>query len=77
MIRSNIIVERETQKGIIIGAKGLKLKKIGSESRQYLEKFFEKKIFIELFVKVEKKWRSKSIKALRKRCNKRRSFVVL
>ena len=60
MIRSNIIVERETQKGIIIGAKGLKLKKIGSESRKYLEKFFQKKIFIELFVKVEKKWRSKA-----------------
>jgi len=59
MIRSNIIVERETQKAIIIGAKGLKLKKIGSEARKYLEKFFEKKIFIELFVKVEKKWRSK------------------
>lgn len=59
MIKSNIIVERETQKAIIIGAKGLKLKKIGSEARKYLEKFFEKKIFIELFVKVEKKWRSK------------------
>tara|TARA_Y100001970_G_scaffold293422_1_gene440099 strand:+ start:1951 stop:2841 length:891 start_codon:yes stop_codon:yes gene_type:complete len=59
MIRSNIIVERETQKAIIIGSKGLKLKKIGSEARKYLEKFFEKKIFIELFVKVEKKWRSK------------------
>jgi len=59
IINSTIIVERETQKGIIIGAKGLKLKKIGSQSRKYLEKFFEKKIFIELFVKVEKKWRSK------------------
>ena len=59
MIKSNIIVERETQKAIIIGAKGLKIKKIGSEARKYLEKFFEKKIFIELFVKVEKKWRSK------------------
>jgi GTPase len=60
MIRSNIIVERETQKAIIIGAKGLKLKKIGSEARKHLEIFFDKKIFIELFVKVEKKWRSKS-----------------
>ena len=59
MIRSNIIVERETQKAIIIGAKGLKLKKIGSEARKHLEIFFDKKIFIELFVKVEKKWRSK------------------
>tara|TARA_B100000003_G_C10879296_1_gene350501 strand:- start:187 stop:1077 length:891 start_codon:yes stop_codon:yes gene_type:complete len=59
MIKSNIIVERETQKAIIIGAKGLKIKKIGSEARKYLEKFFEKKIFIELYVKVEKKWRSK------------------
>ena len=60
MIRSNIIVERETQKAIIIGSQGLKLKKIGSEARKYLEKFFEKKIFIELFVKVQKKWRSKA-----------------
>jgi len=60
MIRSNIIVERETQKAIIIGAKGLKLKKIGSEARKHLEIFFDKKIFIELFVKVEKKWRSKA-----------------
>ena len=59
MIRSNIIVERETQKAIIIGTKGLKLKKIGSEARKHLEIFFDKKIFIELFVKVEKKWRSK------------------
>ena len=59
MIRSNIIVERETQKAIIIGSKGLKLKKIGSEARKHLEIFFDKKIFIELFVKVEKKWRSK------------------
>ena len=45
MIKSNIIVERETQKAIIIGAKGLKIKKIGSEARKYLEKFFEKKNF--------------------------------
>lgn len=59
IINSTIIVERDTQKGIIIGSKGLKLKKIGTQARKYLEKFFEKKIYIELFVKVEKKWRSK------------------
>ena len=57
-IRSVIMVERETQKGIIIGHKGTALKRVGTESRKDLEKFFGKKIFLELYVKVNKNWRS-------------------
>ena len=57
-IRSIIMVERETQKGIIIGHKGSALKRVGSEARKDLEKFFGKKIFMELYVKVNKDWRS-------------------
>ena len=59
-IRSQILVERESQKGIIIGHKGIALKKIGTKARIDLEKFFGKKIFIELHVKVSKNWRSNS-----------------
>ncbi len=57
-IRSVIMVERNSQKGIIIGHKGSALKKIGIESRKDLETFFGKQIHIELFVKVNKNWRS-------------------
>lgn len=57
-IRSVIMVERETQKGIIIGHKGAALKRIGTEARKDLEKFFGKKIHLELYVKVNKNWRS-------------------
>lgn len=57
-IRSIINVERESQKGIIIGNKGKALKKVGINTRKKLEKFFGKKIHIELYVKVSKKWRS-------------------
>ncbi len=57
-IRSVIMVERETQKGIIIGHKGSALKRVGIESRSDLEKFFGKQIHIELYVKVNKNWRS-------------------
>lgn len=57
-IRSIIMVERETQKGIIIGHKGAALKRVGAEARKDLEKFFEKKVFIELYVKVNKNWRN-------------------
>ena len=56
-IRSVIMVERETQKGIIIGHKGSALKRVGTEARKDLEKFFNKKIFLELYVKVNKDWR--------------------
>ena len=57
-IRSIINVERESQKGIIIGNKGKALKNVGINTRKKLEKFFGKKIHIELYVKVSKKWRS-------------------
>ena len=57
-IRSLIMVERETQKGIIIGHKGASIKRVGAEARKDLEFFFGKKIFIELYVKVNKNWRS-------------------
>lgn len=57
-IRSVIMVERDTQKGIIIGHKGLALKKVGVQSREDLEKFFGKQIHIELYVKVNKDWRN-------------------
>lgn len=57
-IRSVIMVERDTQKGIIIGHKGAALKKVGTQAREDLEKFFGKQIHIELFVKVNKDWRN-------------------
>ena len=59
-IRSVIMVERDTQKGIIIGHKGTAIKRVGAEARKDLERFFEKKVFIELYVKVNKDWRSDS-----------------
>ncbi len=57
-IRSIIMVERETQKGIIIGHKGSALKRVGAEARKDLERFFDKKIYLELYVKVNKNWRN-------------------
>ncbi len=57
-IRAVIYVERESQKGIIIGHQGYALKKVGTESRKALEKFFGKPIFLETYVKVDKDWRS-------------------
>jgi GTP-binding protein Era len=57
-IRSVIMVERESQKGIIIGHKGSALKRVGVQARADLEKFFGKQIHLELFVKVNKDWRS-------------------
>ena len=59
-IRAIIMVERETQKGIIIGHRGAALKRVGTEARKDLEKFFDKKIFLELYVKVNKNWRNDS-----------------
>lgn len=58
-IRAIIIVERESQKGIIIGPKGIALKRIGTSARKDMERFFDKQIFIEFFVKVEKDWRNR------------------
>jgi GTP-binding protein Era len=57
-IRSIIMVERDTQKGIIIGHKGAAIKRVGAEARKDLQQFFQKKVFIELYVKVNKNWRS-------------------
>lgn len=57
-ISANIYVERDSQKGIIIGHEGTALKKVATEARKELEKFFDKKIFIELLVKVNKDWRN-------------------
>ncbi|MED5364409.1 MAG: GTPase Era [Bacteroidota bacterium] len=59
-ISSIIIVERDSQKGIIIGNNGESIKKLGSESRKDLEDFFSKKVFLELNVKVYKDWRKNS-----------------
>ena len=57
-INAVIYVERDSQKGIIIGHKGIALKKVSSEARKALEKFFDKKIYLETFVKIDKDWRS-------------------
>ncbi|RXJ50785.1 GTPase Era [Gelidibacter gilvus] len=57
-MRSVIMVERETQKGIIIGHKGAALKRVGVEARKDLELFFGKQVHLELYVKVNKNWRS-------------------
>jgi GTP-binding protein Era len=57
-INAVIYVERESQKGIIIGHRGVALKKVSTEARKSLEKFFGKSIYLETFVKVDKDWRS-------------------
>ena len=57
-IESTIIVERETQKAILIGKNGLALKKVGTDARKKMEHFFKKKVHLKLFVKVNKKWRT-------------------
>ncbi len=58
-IRAIVLVERDTQKGIVIGHKGEALKKLGTMARKDIERFFEKKIFLQLYVKVEKDWRNR------------------
>ncbi|ROS91299.1 GTPase Era [Muribaculaceae bacterium Isolate-039 (Harlan)] len=65
-IMAVIYVERDSQKGIIIGHQGSKIKKVGMEARKDIEKFFDKSVFLELFVKVEPNWRNRE--------NKLRSF---
>lgn len=65
-IMTVIYVERDSQKGIIIGHQGSKIKKVGMEARKDIEKFFDKSVFLELFVKVEPNWRNRE--------NKLRSF---
>ena len=64
-LSSVIYVERETQKGILIGHNGESIKKLGVEARKDLENFFNKKIHLELYVKVNKNWRSSSTKLKR------------
>ena len=61
-IMAVIYVERDSQKGILIGKGGEKIKKVGMEARQDIEKFFDKKVYLELFVKVEKDWRNRENK---------------
>ena len=61
-IMAVIYVERDSQKGIIIGKGGEKIKKIGIQARQDIEKFFGKKVYLEIFVKVEKDWRNRENK---------------
>ena len=56
-IMAVIYVERDSQKGIVIGHRGAKLKRVGTEARKDIEKFFDKRVFLELFVKVERDWR--------------------
>lgn len=63
-VNAVIYVERESQKGIIIGHKGVALKRVSTEARKSLEKFFGKSVFLEVFVKVDKDWRN-SDRALR------------
>jgi GTP-binding protein Era len=58
-VRATILVERESQKGIVIGHKGAALKKLGTLARKELERFLEKKVFLQLHVKVEKDWRNR------------------
>ena len=60
-IRSLIIVSRDSQKGIIIGHQGKSLKRVGTQARKDLEDFFGKKIYLEIFVKVNKDWRNNDV----------------
>ncbi len=64
-IRAEIYVERNSQKGILIGKQGSALKNVGTEARKDMEQFFQKKVFLEQFVKVEKDWRKKREKLKR------------
>ncbi len=58
-IKALIIVERDSQKGIVIGHRGQALKKVGAMARKDIERFFDKKVFLEMYVKVEKDWRNR------------------
>ena len=61
-IMAVIYVERDSQKGIVIGHRGAKLKRVGTEARKDIEKFFDKRVFLELYVKVERDWRNQENK---------------
>ena len=58
-IRANIMVSRTSQKSIVIGHQGKKIKKLGTEARIDIESFISKKVYLDLFVKVDKDWRDK------------------
>jgi GTP-binding protein Era len=60
-IRADIIVQREGQKGIILGEGGRMIKKLGTEARKDIEAFVGQKVFLELFVKVKPKWRDNEL----------------
>jgi GTP-binding protein Era len=60
-IRADIIVQRDTQKGIILGEKGSRIKKLGTDARKDIEEFLQRKVFLELFVKVRPKWRDNDL----------------
>ena len=64
LIRISAVVfcERDSQKGIIIGKQGAALRKVGTDARKDIEAFFEKKVFLQLYVKVEKDWRNRERK---------------
>ena len=57
-----VYVERDSQKGILIGKGGAMIKKVGMEARKDIEKFFDKSVFLEIFVKVEPNWRNRENK---------------
>ena len=60
-IRADIIVQRETQKGIILGHNGAMIKQLGTLARKDIEAFIDRKVFLELFVKVRPKWRDSDL----------------
>jgi len=60
-IRADIIVQRETQKGIILGEGGKMIKRLGTDARKDIEAFLDRKVFLELFVKVRPKWRDSEL----------------
>lgn len=61
-IMAVVYVERDSQKGILIGKGGQKIKKVGIDAREDIEKFFDKRVYLEIFVKVEKDWRNRESK---------------
>jgi GTP-binding protein Era len=64
-IRAEIIVARDSQKGILIGHQGKMLKRVGTEARRDIESFIDKKVFLEIFVKVDQNWRNDESKLKR------------
>jgi GTP-binding protein Era len=60
-IRANIITERESQKAIILGHQGSKIKRLGTEARKDIEEFLQQKVYLELVVKVDKDWRNNDL----------------